>query len=173
MPSRESVTYRVRDKGGKLGGKKLSFEIPRFELEAFLKAPNADEFIKKAYLSAAKKIGREVEERKMRSVPADLSSYEMIIARSLKYTKQDISNWLNSRDWSRISHFKNPANIRAGVEAFLPKLAMRQNYHEPDFSLKVAKDIVAALASKPDPVAEYLFVMLSVDRQHPYSPGMF
>ena len=50
------------------------------------------------------------------------------------------------------------------MEAWLPNLAMRVNYLGPQPSRNVAVKVVAALADKPDPVAEYLFVILTVER---------
>jgi hypothetical protein len=164
MPKLKTTTFRVRDKGGTLGGKEITFQAPEFSLDEFLHAPNAEEFIKNAYKSAAKKIAREVEERKNGSVKADLASYEMIVARSLNFTKADITRWLQSRDWQRISLFKNPDGLRRSMENWLPNLAMRVNHWEPQASRNVAVKVVAALADKPDPVAEYLFVVLTVER---------
>lgn len=164
MKAMETVTYRVRDKGGKLGGHEISFDVPVFDMDEFIKTPNADEFIKKAYLAAAKKIAREVEEDKSGSVPADLSSYEMIVARSLKYTKADIENWLNNKDWSRISGLKDPVAIRKKMELWLPTLSSRVNFRGEKPSRNVAEKVIAALADKPDPIADYLFVMLTVNR---------
>ena len=163
MPKTQSVTFRVKNKGGTMSGHQITFEIPEFDLTEFLKTPNADEFIKKAYLAAAKKIAREEKEKKNGTVLADLKSYEMIVARSLYFTKADITKWLASRDWGRISTYKNPENIRHEIEKSLPQLAIRVN----DFStqsLKIAEKVIAELADKPDPVADYLFVMLSVER---------
>ena len=165
MPKLQRVTFRVKDKGGALGGKDISFEAPEFDLEAFLRTPNAEEFIRKAYLAAAKRIAREIEEEKSGSVPADLESYEMIVARSLKFTKADITSWLSSRDWTRIASFKDPEGVRRSMEAWLPSLSSRANYLREEPSRKVAEKVVAALASKPDPVAEYLFVVLTVRRE--------
>jgi hypothetical protein len=164
MPKTQAVTFRVKDKGGPMGGREITFEAPMFDLTEFLKTPNADEFIKKAYHAAAKKIAREVEEKKNGSVPADLQSYEMIVARSLKFTKADVANWRASRDWGRISTYKDPEGLRQSMEKWLPQLAMRVNYLGPQPSRKVAEKVIAALADNPDPVAEYLFVTLSVER---------
>ena len=164
MPDMERVTYRVKNKGGKMGGQNISFEIPAFDVKEFLKTPNADEFIRKSYYSAAKKVAREIEEHKNGSVPADLQSYEMIVARSLSFTKADIADWLATRDWARIAAFKEPEALRKSMEKWLPSLASRVNSLPPQPSRNVAEKVVAALASKPDPIADYLFVVLSVER---------
>ena len=51
------------------------------------------------------------------------------------------------------------------MEAWLPKLASRANYQDEQRSKAVAEKVIAALASNPDPVADYLFVILSVPRE--------
>ena len=164
MPKLVSTTFRVKDKGGAMGGKEITFRAPEFLLDEFIRTPNAGEFIKKAYDAAAKRIAREVEERKSGSVNADLTSYEMIVARSLKFTKADITQWLQNRDWNRIASFKDPESLRRSMENWLPNLAMRVNHLGPQPSRTVAVKVVATLADKPDPVAEYLFVILTVER---------
>lgn len=165
MPKLESITFRVKNKGGVLGGKDVNFQFPEFILADFLRTPNAEEFVKKSYLAAAKRIAREIKEEKNGSVPADLESYEMIVARSLKFTKADIEGWLRTRDWTKIANFKDPEKTRRVMEKWLPGLSGRTNFLEEEFSLKVAEKVVATLANKPDPVADYLFVILTVQRQ--------
>lgn len=164
MQKMEKITYRVKDKGGPSGGQEISFEAPAFDLQDFLKTPNADAFIKKAYQAAAKKIALEVQDKRNGSLPADLTSYEMIVARSLKFTKADISHWLKTRDWSRIDSYKDPASLRKSMEKWLPSLSLRVNHSPEGLSKKIAEKIVAELADNPDPIAEYLFVTLTVDR---------
>lgn len=85
----ETLRHRVTDKGGKLGGQEIEYNIPMFDIDAFMRTPNAGEFVKKAYHAAALKIAREIKGRKSGSVSADLESFEMIIARSVHYTKAD------------------------------------------------------------------------------------
>lgn len=165
---RETLRYRVKDKGGLLGGKEIQREIPSFSLEEFMKAPNAAEFVKKAYYAAAKKISREVEENKNGSVPADLTTYEMIIARSINFTKSDINSWLATRDWARIESFEHHQSLRLDLEAWLPNLANRNNHLRPQLSNKIAERLIAALAGDPDPVADYLFVLLTNSRESRY-----
>ena len=83
MSNQTVVTFRVRDKGGPSGGKTISQSVPEFEFANFIKTPNAEEFVKKAYYAGVKKIMREVEERKNGTTVSDLQSAEAIVARSL------------------------------------------------------------------------------------------
>lgn len=147
-----------------MGGMEISFDIPEFSLESFLRTPNVDEFIKKSYHAAAKKIAREVEAEKNGSVKADLSSFETIIARSLNFTKEDIKEWLGTRDWTRINSYKDSQTIRRSLEKHLPDLASRINHLPKELSKKVAEKIIAELADKSDPIADFLFSTLTVER---------
>jgi hypothetical protein len=148
-----------------MGGRNISFGAPVFDFDEFRKTPNAGEFVRKAYNAAVKKIAREVEGRENGSVPADLGSYEMIVARSLKFTRADIVRWLNERDWSKIAALKEPERVRASMENWLPTLAGRVNYLQERPSNNIALKIVATLAGKPDPVADFLFIVLTVARE--------
>lgn len=166
MPKLKRTTYRVKDKGGPMGGREITYEAPEFVLSEFLRTPNAEHFIKKAYEAEVRKIAREVEEGKNGSVKADLSTYEMIVARSLKFTKSEVTHWLETRDWARIAKYNDPEGLRKSMEEWLPSLATRVNYRDSRPSNAVAEKVVAALADTPDPVADFLFVMLTVPRPH-------
>ena len=165
MTSRETLKFRVKDKGGALGGKEITSDIPVFDFEEFMRSPNADEFVKKAYYAAAKKITRELEEGKNGTVAADLSSFEMIIARTLNFTRSDIQKWLAGRDWSKIAKFEKASEIRTYLEDWLPQLASRVNAQHAQFSNKVAEKVITELSDKKDPIADYLFVLLTVKRE--------
>lgn len=167
MPERITVTFRVRDKGGPSGGKTLSHDMPAFALDDFLRAPNAEEFIKKAYFAAAKKIVRDIEERKNGTVASDLDSHEAVIARSLSFTKDDIKDWVKTRDWSRAQGVKNINDLVEQIEKLLPDLANRRNHFTPEVAAKLADKVVAAVADYEDPVADFLFTTLTTMRPSP------
>lgn len=166
MSTREIKQHRVRNKGGKLGGRRIDYEAPAFDFDEFVKAPNAREFVKKAYDAATKKIAREIEEKKNGTVSGDLSTYELIIARSLNYTKLQIESWLKERDWRRI---KSPPEkieqIKNLLLKNLPHVATRGRPFSSDFSEKIAVKIIADLTEGIDPIAEHLFVMLTAKRE--------
>ena len=46
MPKTQSVTFRVKNKGGTMSGNQITFEIPEFDLTEFQKTPNAIRIIK-------------------------------------------------------------------------------------------------------------------------------
>lgn len=101
MENRMAMKFRVRDKGGPSGGKTLSGEYPDFDFALFMKTPNVDAFIRKHYLATVKKIIREIDEGKNGTQAGDLNSFETIVARSLSFTKEEISDWMRTRDWQR------------------------------------------------------------------------
>ncbi|MBK7548860.1 MAG: hypothetical protein IPI20_14035 [Rhodoferax sp.] len=167
MNKQTVVTFRVRDKGGPSGGKTISQSVPEFELADFMKTPNAEEFVKKAYYANVKKIMREVEERKNGSTLSDLQSTEAIVARSLAFTKEEISDWVSSRDWSKASQVKDIEKVKVSMVKYLPQLAMRKNPFSTEIAVRIADVVIAAVADSPDPVADYLFSVLTL----PQSPS--
>jgi hypothetical protein len=167
MSNQTVVTFRIRDKGGPSAGKTISQLVPKFELADFIKTPNAEEFVKKAYYASVKKIMREVEEKKNGSTVSNLQSTEAIVARSLTFSKEEISDWVKSRDWSRAVQVKNIEKIKAAMIKNLPQIAMRKNPFSPEIAERIADVVVAAVADSPDPVADYLFSVLTL----PQSPA--
>lgn len=162
MSNQTVVTFRVRDKGGPSGGKTISQSVPEFELAEFMKTPNAEEFVKKVYFASVKKIMREVEEKKNGSTVSDLQSTEAIVTRSLSFTKEEISDWIKSRDWSRAVQVKNIESIKAAMVKYLPQIAMRNNPFEPKVAERIADVVVAAVADTQDPVADFIFSILTL-----------
>ncbi len=158
-----SFEVRNRGNGNALSGKQLTREIPDFNFEEFRKSPNAEEFMRKAYFSAVKKIMREAENHINGTETSDLDSYESIIARSLVVTKKEIIEWEESRDWSKATEIKNPAKSIPYLKKQLPSLSDRNNPFEKERADQVAK-IVAAVADKPDRIADYLFTTLTLPR---------
>ena len=127
MSVRVNVNFRVKDKGGPSGGKTLTQSVPSFDWESFKNTPNAEAFVKKAYFAAVKKIIREVEDQKNGSIESDLNSTETIIARALSFTRDEIKDWIKTRDWSKASQVKDIAKVLPEIEKNLPELASRRN----------------------------------------------
>jgi hypothetical protein len=103
-----------------------------------MRAPNAEQFVKKAYFAAVKKIIREVEESKNGSVASDLDSTESVIARSLAFTKDEITEWIKTRDWQRATQVKDMVKLLPVIDRYLPILATRKNPFEEGESSKLA-----------------------------------
>ena len=162
MKNQITVSFRVRDKGGESGGKVLMRYVPAFDLTEFMKIPNAGEFVKKAYFAAVKRIIREVEEKTNGTLESDLGSIEAIVTRSLTYTKEEISEWIASRDWTKAKGIKNLEKTLANIKKNLPLLARRENHYSKEESEVVADKIIAAVADNPDPVADYIFSALTL-----------
>lgn len=164
MVTHITVSFRVRDKGGPSGGKTLSREVPPFDWEVFKNTPNAEEFVKKAYFAAVKKIIREIEERKNSSTASDLDSIETVIARTMSCTRGEIKDWIKTRDWSRANQVADITKVLPDIEKRLPDLASRWNVFSPEYSAKLADKVIAAVADKPDPIADFLFTVLTTER---------
>ena len=164
MPKRINVTFRIRDKGGPSGGKTVSRDAPAFDLDSFMRTPNAEEFVKKAYLSVVKKIIREIEEQKNGSVTADLASTESVIARSLSFTKEEITEWIRTRDWARADQVKDMPKLLPVIKERLPDLAARRNPFSAEKSAELADKVIAAVADDPDAIADFLFTILTTQR---------
>lgn len=164
MSNRINVTFRIRDKGGPSGGKTVSHDVPDFDLEGFMRTPNAEEFVKKAYFAVIKKIIREIEEKKNGSVTADLASTEAVIARSLSFTKEEISEWIKTRDWTRADQVKDTSKLLPVIKERLPDLAARKNPFSAEVSAKLADKVIAAVADAQDAIADFLFTALTTPR---------
>lgn len=169
MSARIVVSFRVRerDKAGPSGGKTLSRDAPVFILANFLRTPNAEEFIRKSYFASVKKIIREIKDKKNGTVPSDLDSTEAVIARSLSFTKDEVRDWVKSRDWSRAKGIKNIETLAAQMEKYLPDLALRKNHFDAETSAKIADKVIAAIADEQDAVADFLFTTLTTERKYP------
>lgn len=159
------IRFTVRNKGGALGGQTIEHSVPEFDWTAFKNEPNAEAFVKKAYIAVAQKLVRELHEKKNGTEQRHLQSMESLIARSLKFTRDEIEDWCESRDWSR-ARFEH--DVEKGIlllKKHLPGLSSSE-FAFPEKLRERAAEIVAEVAdAKSDPVADYLFVKLSQDPQ--------
>lgn len=166
MCNRVDFSFRIKDKGGVSGGKNISASVPDFDWERFKNTPNAETFVKKAYFAALKKIMREVEERKNGSLKSDLDSIEAVITRTLAFTQEDIRNWIETRDWSKVLQVQDNAELMDLIKKQLPKLASRQNPFSANDSEKLAYKVISAVADVPqDPIADFLNTTLTTRRE--------
>jgi len=159
-----SVSFLVRDKGGASAGSTISVDAPEFNWEDFKNTPNAEEFAKKAYFAAVKKIAREINERKNGTTKSDLSSVEAVIARSLSFTQDEIRKWFETRDWTKANQVRDIATVLPKIEKSLLILASRQNPFSAEASEKIAYKIIASVADDQDPIADFLFTILTTSR---------
>lgn len=156
--SRMKISFVVRNKGGPAGGQLLSAEVPAFDWGQFKNTPNAEQFVKKAYIATVKKIVRESELRQNRTDNLDLSSVEAVITRSLSFTKSEIKDWIDTRDWS------GNEKAKSILEKHVSSLASRDNPFSDELSKKIAGDVIASVADDADPVADFLFSILTKPR---------
>ncbi len=164
MENRATMAFRVCDKGGPSGGKTLSRDYPAFDLALFMKTPNVEEYIRKHYLATVKKIIREIDEGKNGTHASDLNSFETVVARSLSFTKDEIADWMRTRDWQRATQVKDMTKLRPALEKHLPALANRRHPFPEEKAAELADKVIAAVADDPDPVADFLFTTLTAQR---------
>ena len=173
MENRTTMTFRVRAKGGPSGGKTLSGDYPVFDFDSFMTTPNVREFVRKHYLATIKKLIREVDLRKNGTQASDLCSFETIVARSLSFTKDEIAEWVRTRDWQRATEVKDMAGLLPDLEKHLPALAINRRHPFPEEkAAELANKVIAAVADNPDPVADFLFTTLTA-RRDDASPELF
>ena len=157
--SRMKISFIVKKKGGPAGGRLLSAEVPSFDWIQFKNTPNAEQFVKKAYISAVKKIILETEVNQNRTNNFDLSSVESVITRSLSFTKSEIKEWIESRDWTGREYAKSI------IEKNVSSLASRINPFTDNDAEKLAYTI-AAVCDGSNPVHDFLFSILTKPRPY-------
>lgn len=108
---------------------------------------------------------RELEEGKNQTEAHHLQTIESLIARSLNFTKEDIQEWCNNRNWESAA-FRG--DREKGIQMLKDKLPLLagSDFAFPEEFRKRAAEIVAEVAgSSVDPVADYLFVKLSQEQK--------
>jgi hypothetical protein len=159
------IRFTVRRKGGALGGQTLEHQVAEFDWPAFKNTPNAEAFVKKAYFAAAQKLIRELHEGKSQTEEHHLQTMESLVARSLKFTREEIEEWCESRDWSTAKFTVEPSKAVRLLKEHLPNLSSSEATF-PEHLRQRAAEVVAEVAdSKSDPVADYLFVKLSQEQK--------
>lgn len=159
--SHTTIRFTVRKKGGPSAGKTLEQSVAEFNWEKFKNTPNAEAFVKKAYFAAAQKLTRELHESKSQTEEHHLQTMESLIARSLKFTKTEIQDWCESREWGRVT-FKADAEKAIGIlKENLPKPSSSEFCFPINLRERAAEIIAEVADAKLDPIADYLFVKLS------------
>ncbi len=151
-------------KGGKLKGKTLEREIPDFDFKEFVNVPNADIFVRKAYFSHVKKLMRESEENINGTRDQHLQSVESIIARSTVIPKNDMDEWLDSRDWDK-AEFTNPEIAISQVKKLCHELrkwhdSTLANYPE-ELRNRLANKLAGIADTPQDSMADFIFSKLT------------
>ena len=159
------IRFTVRDKGGALGGQTLEHEVADFDWASFKNTPNAEAFVRKAYFAAAKKLVRELHEGKNQTEEHHLQSMDSLIARSLKFSREELVEWCESRDWSRASFKVEPQKAIQLLKEHLPGLSSSELAFPEHLRLRAAEIVAEVADSKSDPIADYLFVKLSQEQK--------
>jgi hypothetical protein len=169
MDTHEEMTYTVRDKGGPKGGKTLTAQVPKFDLQVFVNLPNFEVWANKKYDDDAKRIVREIEQGTNGTVQSDLESMSSVIMRSLYFTKEQIETWVEQRDWTKAISKASPEQLKKVFLQFASDFANRQIPMKLRADAeRIAKDVDAAVADYPnDPVADYIFSILTSPPREP------
>ena len=80
-------------------------------------------------------------------------------------TKNEIKEWVDSRDWVKATAIKNPTEFIPYLKKNLPNLSSRTHPYDQKIADKVA-DIVAAVADTPDRIADYLYSTLTLTKSN-------
>lgn len=155
MSNKIVISFRVRDRGGPQARRRIEGEVDAFDWEEFKKCPNAEAFAKKAYMAAVKKLLREIRGGSPSvTCDADISSLESVLARSLHYTQEELSEWWDSRDWNVVKLSDKTKKSLKGI--LLNPTARYSFYDEP--TRTALWEAVSSLADTPtDAIADYLF----------------
>jgi hypothetical protein len=159
--SKVRFSYRVKEKGGKSAGLVLENDVPEFVWEDFIRTPNAERFVKKAYEGVVKKIMRELAEGVNSSKAHHLESMEYVIARDLNFTRAQIAEWCETRDWSLVAFKGDRDKAISFLKSELPKLASGGSAIDKNYRKRVAEIVMEVSDYKLDSVAEYLFSELT------------
>lgn len=161
------IIYRhtVRNKGGESAGETIEKLVPDFDWDEFKNLPLARVFAKKAYFEEIKKIMREIEEgNKNQTVESDLQSMESVISRSLKFTKKEITDWFDERNFSEFKKLNN-TKAREELKSLFLDCSKGSIVFEKKQRDKYA-NIIAKVADKPtDDIADYLFSRFSFESE--------
>jgi hypothetical protein len=170
-PAQVTHCHRVRQRsnGSPVAGKMVSIVIPPFDWEAFKNTPNAQQFVKKAYIAEAKKQARIAAEKGVDSAPHIIRTMEEFLLIGVRFSADEIKEWLKTRDWSK-AQFKKPEEGKKALEQYLPLVATDRGLDKLHlkWKSKAARDqvygYVADIADHPDdPVAD--FIASSLDQQ--------
>ena len=86
---------------------------------------------------------------------------EALVARSIKFTREEIGEWCDSRDWEKAGFTEEAEKKVAFLKEKLPNLSSNEEGF-PEKSRTRAAEIVASIADKDsDPVADFLWVKLT------------
>jgi len=155
-------------KGGKLKGQTLEREVPDFDFKEFMSVPNAEIFVRKAYFSYVKQLMRESEESINGSRDDHLQSPESVIARSMVISKNDMDDWLESRDWGS-AEFKDQGNAIPQVKELCHELRMGHDYelarHSKELRTRLADKLAGISDTPQDSIADFIFSKLTQEAQ--------
>lgn len=146
----------------KINRKLIEREVPDFDWDTFRgNFPNAESFARKCYFAAVRRIIQEIEEGKNQTTEKHLESMEAVLVRSLFYTKQEVSDWLDNRDWKQCHGLKDD-KIGILKEKFLELTSAKTSPFDGKMREKLAHRIAEVVDGHGDEIADYLLYKLDV-----------
>lgn len=158
--TRKSYYIKAQDKS-------IERDVPDFDWEEFKKLPNAEMFARKCYFANVQRIVSEVADgHRNQTTETHLVSMESVLVRSLFFTKQQVEEWVKSRNWSLWS-FKSPVEGSEEVKRHIvDKLAGQKESRLPAKVRARLQECIATVADKPsDDIADYLFYKLDLQSE--------
>ncbi|KJS04730.1 MAG: hypothetical protein VR73_13795 [Gammaproteobacteria bacterium BRH_c0] len=148
---------------GRMGRGLKGAMVPKFNWNQFIRIPGAEAFVRHTYFSELKRLIREIDESRNGTNIAHLDSVESVITRLTPVKQKQVEEWLNSRDWSKATFSGVDFNKSISVaKTLILKLFKGELYVISDarYQNKLS-DIIADLADSRDPIAEYLYALLT------------
>lgn len=168
MQNRICVRFRVRDRGGSSANRTLENEAAEFDWVSFKNLPNAEEFVRRAYFATVKRFIREISEHKNGTTKHSLLSMESVLARSLNFTRKEVEEWIDARDWTQ-QVFQIPHDEAIAIlKKVLPKLTSPNAEPFTDTEREKLQLVISTVADVPtDAIADYLFIKLDQKPEEP------
>ena len=162
MKVKKNFSFRKTKANGTLSGTSEEYQVPDFEWEEFIKLPNARLFAKRSYDSTIQKLVRDILLEKNGTSDHHLQTMESVIARSITFTKQEIIEWCNSRDWELTQFNMDKEKAIQLLNDKLPAFALDENsIIDKNVKTRIAEIIAGVSDINTDPVAEYLWAKLT------------
>jgi len=153
------LRFSVRNEDGKTGRRTMEGEVASFDWSVFKTIPNAEAFVRRAYLTAARKALRDMRDGKNGATSHHLETMETLVARSLKMSPAAVA----ARRGRGEAGDTKPSSL-AYLAAQLPKVASSVRFGY-DLKRQAADRLAAASDPASEPEGGYLFIKLTMPAQ--------
>ena len=156
-------SYKTRKTPQNPNSQTITAEVAKFDWKKFKLQPNAAEFVEKMYYQKIKQMMRDAHDGKNNTSFEHCKSMEALIARSLVYSAQEISDWCDQQNWSAAGLDDTRANR---IKKYLVNFAARKDGANaenqlPQNTKTILMERILAVVKEHDPLANWLFTRLS------------